>query len=80
MSECRRYRSVALYADAKDFLRKAEILLKHRSDPAYRALLREEALENTWAARTDEILSALDSVPREEAARAPLRIKKAISE
>lgn len=80
MPECRRYRSVALYADTKDFLRKAEILLRHRGDPAYRALLRGEALENTWAARTDEILSALDSVPREEAARAPLRIKKAISE
>ena len=80
MPECRRYRSVALYAGTEDFLRKAEVLLLHRDDPAYKALLRTEALENTWEARTDEILHALDSVPQEEAARAPMRIKKAISD
>ena len=80
MSECRRYRSVALYADTKDFLRKAEILLRHRGDPAYRALLREEALENTWAARTDEILRSLESAPRSDAVFRPMSIKKAVSE
>ena len=80
MPECRRYRSVALYADTEDFLRKAEILLRHREDPAYRALLRKEALENTWAARTDEILRSLESVPRSGVLPFPSGMKKAISE
>ena len=79
MSECRRYRSVALYDGLEDFLRKAEILLACRNDPVYRALLRSEALENTWEARTDEILRALDAVPR-EVPDSPLRVKKAVSE
>ena len=80
MPECRRYRSVALYADTEDFLRKAEILLSHRDDPTYRALLRTEALENTWAARTDEILRSLASVPRTDAVPLRTGMKKAISE
>jgi len=79
MPECRRYRSTALYAGTDDFLRKAEILLKHRDDPAYRALLREEALENTWAARTDEILLSLGRAPREDPSFRPADMKKAIS-
>ena len=79
MNECRRYRSVALYDGLGDFLHKAEILLDHRSDPAYRSLLRAEALENTWEARTDEILRTLDALPP-PLVQNPVRIKKAVSE
>ena len=41
---------------------------------------REEALENTWAARTDEILRSLESAPRSDAVFRPMSIKKAVSE
>lgn len=83
MPECLRYRSVETYSGAADFLAKAEALLKRRGDPALRAALRAEALENTWQARADEILDALKKAKR--AKEAPLAlparpVKKAISE
>ena len=79
MPECSRYRSAALYDGPADFLRKAEILLRHRDDPVYLALLRSEALENTWEARSDEILRALDAAPLPLPERTQPR-KKAVSE
>ena len=82
MPECLRYRCVETYADGADFLRKAEALLARLGDEELRALLRSEALENTWSARADEILRSLDAP--ESAAEAtrsfPLVAKKAISD
>lgn len=83
MPECLRYESVESYSGSADFLEKAETLLKKRGDPALRAALRREALENTWAARTDEILAALEkakSAERGEASVPARRIKKAVSD
>lgn len=83
MPECLRYRGVETYSDAADFLEKAEALLVRRGDPALRDTLREEALANTWAARTDEILAALDTAKCAEKSVPSLSdrtMKKAISE
>ena len=83
MPECLRYESVATYSDAADFLRKAESLLRRRGDGALRETLRREALENTWDARADEILSALGEAVCAEEARpvfSPHPAKKAIPE
>jgi glycosyltransferase involved in cell wall biosynthesis len=83
MPECLRYESVESYSGSADFLEKAEALLKKRGDPALRAALRREALENTWAARTDELLAALEkakSAERGEASVPARRIKKAVSD
>ena len=66
MPECLRYESVETYSDVRDFLEKAETLLRRRDDPAFRSVLRREALENTWEARTDEILTALETAKRAE--------------
>ena len=41
---------------------------------------RPEALESTWAARTDEILRSLESAPRSDVLPFPTGMKKAISE
>ncbi|MBR0040402.1 MAG: hypothetical protein IJP64_03380 [Oscillospiraceae bacterium] len=60
LPECLLYRSVATYSGAADFLTKAEALLARGDDPALKAALRAEALENTWQVRTDEILDALE--------------------
>ena len=60
MPECLRYACVETYADAADFLRRAEALLARRGDPALKEALRRAALENTWEARTDEIFAALE--------------------
>ena len=81
MDECLRYESVETYADAPDFLRKAGALLERRGDAALRAALRRDALANTWQARTDGILAALETAKSAEKGRAPLRAhpaKKAI--
>ena len=64
-------------------MKKAEALLLRRGDPSLREALRRDALANTWAARTDEILSALEEARRAENASFPLRArdtKKAIPE
>ena len=66
MPECLRYESVETYSDVRDFLEKAETLLRRRNDPAFRSVLRREAMENTWEARTDEILTALETAKRAE--------------
>ena len=80
MPECMRYRSVETYADPADFLRKAADLLERRGDPALLDLLDAEARANTWGARADEILCALESpLPAAEPTRRfPLGDKKAI--
>ena len=83
MPECLRYGCVETYPDAAGFLEKAEALLKRRDDPALKAALRKEALENTWEARADEILSALETAKRAEKPPAPspmLTMKKAVSD
>ena len=80
MPECLRFESVATYSGGADFLQKAEALLLRRNDPALRDLLRREALENTWEARADEILSALEKVTRAQGAPLPSHAeKKAVS-
>lgn len=53
--------------------------MAHRNDPVYRSLLRAEALENTWEARTDVILRTLDALPP-PLVQGSVRIKKAVSE
>lgn len=59
LPECMKYESVATYSGTEDFLRKSEDLLARREDAALIRTLRREAAENTWAARTDEILRVL---------------------
>lgn len=83
MPECLRYESVETYTDAADFLQKAEALMRRRDDPALQSALRREALENTWEARTDEILAALDGAKQAEEQAVPRGappIKRAITE
>ena len=76
MPECLRYKSVETYADAADFLQKAEELLARRDDPSLKAALRREALENTWQARTDEILEELKKAKRAGEVSLPLPARK----
>ena len=66
--------------DDEHFLRKAADLLERRGDSALLDLLDAEARANTWGARADEILCALESpLPAAEPTRRfPLGDKKAI--
>jgi len=60
MIECRKYDSVIIYKDgAEDFEKKAEQLIKLKTDAQYLALLDKEARENTWQTRVEQILSEL---------------------
>ncbi len=56
LPECLRYRSVATYSGSDDFIAKAEELMRLRYDGEYLSVMEAEAKENTWAARTQEIL------------------------
>ena len=60
MPECLKYQSVKTYSSADDFIAKSEELLALKRNDPYWALLEKEALENTWDAKTDEILKALN--------------------
>ena len=83
MPECLRYESVASYTNTADFLNKAEVLLRRRGDPVLETALRREALENTWASRTDEILAALERAKSSERAApsySARAMKKAVSD
>lgn len=83
MPECLRYESVASYSGLSDFLQKAEALLARRNDPSLRSALRRDALGNTWEARADEILAALEDAKSAERASGPVparRMPKAISD
>ncbi len=62
MPECLKYKSVFTYSNADDFADYVNDILNKDSNDAYWNLLEEEAKENTWDARTDEILSEVVSV------------------
>lgn len=60
MPECMKYESVHTYGDVDEFCRVVEEYLAMKPDDPYWKILKREAMENTWDARTDEILAALD--------------------
>jgi teichuronic acid biosynthesis glycosyltransferase TuaH len=59
MPECLKYRSVATYRDADEFITFAENYLKLVKEDSYWETLKKEALENTWDNKTQQILKAL---------------------
>ena len=59
MPECLKYQSVVTYKDANEFCFLAGKLLEMKPDDNYWKLLQEDALNNTWAARTEEILNSI---------------------
>ena len=59
MPECLKYESVRTYASAEEFCQIIETYQKMERDDAYWDVLKKDALDNTWDARTDEILQAL---------------------
>lgn len=59
LSECRRYRSVLVADTHEDFLKKLELALTLRGDPALLSLLDREARENDWSKKAQLILDLL---------------------
>lgn len=59
MPECLKYESVRTYADVDEFCRIVEEYMAMKPEDPYWEVLKREALENTWDARTDQILEAL---------------------
>lgn len=59
MDECRKYESVLIGHDHKEFMEQLDKAMELRNDPAYRELLDKEALENTWAEKAKSILDEL---------------------
>jgi len=56
MPECKKYKSVIIAENnAKDFAKKVEEGLKLKGDAKYEALLKKEALENTWEKKAEDI-------------------------
>lgn len=51
MREILKYRSVRFATTSAEFVAKIHDAWQARTDPAYRALLRQEAFDNTWSAR-----------------------------
>ena len=59
MDECRKYEYVLIGHDHREFMEQLDRAMDLREDPAYRALLDKEALENTWAEKAKSILDEL---------------------
>jgi hypothetical protein len=73
MHEVRKYRSV-LVADGPDtFVAQLDRALRRKEEPAYRALLRQEAEANTWQARARVLRAALEAA-RQQQANIPRRL------
>lgn len=70
MHENAKYRSVHIAGNAEDFAAKLKMLLTYcpEQNPAYYAVLKQEAQENAWEGKADAILAMLkkqESVPQE---------------
>lgn len=56
LPECRKYRSVLIGEDHGGFITQLEKAISMQNDAEYKALLKKEALENTWTNKVNEIL------------------------
>ena len=59
MHECKKYKSVLIAKDGDDFVIKVDEAIKLKKDKKYQVQLEEDALNNTWDARVDQMLAAL---------------------
>lgn len=59
MDECRKYESVLIGHDYKEFVEKLDEALGKREDKEYIALLDKEALENTWSEKARVIVEEM---------------------
>lgn len=57
LPECQKYKSVIIYDDESDFIKKATLLMNLSNDDEYYIHLEEDALNNTWDARVNQILT-----------------------
>jgi glycosyltransferase involved in cell wall biosynthesis len=60
MPECRKYKSVCIYKSIQDFENSVHNLMKRGKNAAFLTILDQEARDNTWDSRADQILSALN--------------------
>lgn len=59
MPECLKYESVRTYASAEEFCQIIKEYQNMKRDDTYWDVLKKDALDNTWDARTEEIIRAL---------------------
>lgn len=57
LPECQKYKSVMIGRNHEEFIEKIDEALKKQDDKDYKALLRKEALENTWDKKAEDILN-----------------------
>ncbi|URW89325.1 hypothetical protein M5E84_02605 [[Ruminococcus] torques] len=62
MDECRKYESVLIGHDHKEFLEQLDKAILLKTDETYKALLDKEALENTWEEKARTILEQLKNM------------------
>ena len=61
MNECKKYKSVMIAEDKKDFLEKIEKAIKYEEEnnKEYFDMLKEEALDNTWETKAKLIIELI---------------------
>ena len=59
LQECRKYRSVLIGKNHKDFMEKIEEAIKLKSDKNYLKLLDKEAKENDWKYKAKSIIDLI---------------------
>lgn len=69
LDECAKYRSVTIARTPEEFLGALRLAAARKRDPAFQALVAREAAENTWAARVDRVIEALEDRRRVRASR-----------
>ncbi len=63
MPECMAYDPVLITHNAEEFCSQLDIARKRGTDPAYRAQVRQLALENTWKARAELAVATVQALP-----------------
>ena len=61
MPECRKYEGVLVAESYAEFVAHIDRALEFRNDPAFQARLQKEAQRNTWQARIEQILEAVEA-------------------
>ena len=64
MDECRKYKSVFIGHDPKDFMTKLDEALELRKNVKYIELLNKEALENTWSEKAKLIIDEMKKIEK----------------
>ena len=62
LPECRKYKSILVSKDHREFIDNLDMAIKLINDENYMKILRNDALDNTWKSKCNEMISFVNEV------------------